>query len=158
MARRRQRSRTNRYASRRKRRRQAGIPLRGRSNRPSGRATRAPQDDAHRPRHPEVLSAAKRRKAPKDEQHNQGASMRKSFLAAASAAALTAGMSVASAQDLSQPLPFTLKTKPSTTGGASVNVPPGSAPASPNNGDLWTTLTGLWARINGATVPIVSGP
>jgi len=84
--------------------------------------------------------------------------MRKLILAAASAAVLTAAQWPAHAQDLSQPLPFTLKTKPSTTAGASVNVPPGAAPASPNNGDLWTTLTGLWARVNGTTVPIISGP
>jgi hypothetical protein len=84
--------------------------------------------------------------------------MRKLLFSAVSAAALVAGMPFASAQDLSQPLPFTLKTKPSTSTGASANIPPGTAPASPNNGDLWTTITGLWARINGNSVPIVSGP
>jgi hypothetical protein len=33
-----------------------------------------------------------------------------------------------------------------------VNLRPGSAPASPQNGDCWTTIAGLFCRINGATV------
>lgn len=33
-----------------------------------------------------------------------------------------------------------------------VNLRPGSAPASPSNGDCWTTTAGLFCRINGATV------
>jgi hypothetical protein len=40
----------------------------------------------------------------------------------------------------------------SATGGAGFNLPHGAAPTSPTNGDLWTTTTGLFARINGATV------
>lgn len=36
-------------------------------------------------------------------------------------------------------------------GYASVNLPHGTAPSSPANGDLWTTTAGLFARINGAT-------
>ncbi len=39
----------------------------------------------------------------------------------------------------------------STTGGASINIPPGTAPTSPNNGDVWTTSSGVFARIAGAT-------
>lgn len=35
--------------------------------------------------------------------------------------------------------------------GAGLNLVPGSAPASPNDGDLWTTSSGLFARIDGAT-------
>lgn len=34
---------------------------------------------------------------------------------------------------------------------APVNLAPGSVPASPNNGDLWTTSSGLFAQINGTT-------
>lgn len=42
-----------------------------------------------------------------------------------------------------------------TTGTVStpiVNLRPGTAPASPQNGDCWTTIAGLFCRINGATV------
>ncbi len=38
-----------------------------------------------------------------------------------------------------------------TTAGASLNIPPGTAPTSPSNGDVWTTTSGMYARINGAT-------
>jgi hypothetical protein len=70
----------------------------------------------------------------------------------------TATAQRAHAQDFSGQWPFTIKAKPSTTASASINIPPGTAPTSANNGDLYTTITGLWARINGTTVPIVSGP
>lgn len=40
----------------------------------------------------------------------------------------------------------------STTAAASLNVPAGTAPTSPVNGDLWTTTAGLYAQINGSTV------
>lgn len=40
----------------------------------------------------------------------------------------------------------------STTSLASLNLPHGSAPTSPVNGDIWTTTAGLFVRINGATV------
>ena len=40
----------------------------------------------------------------------------------------------------------------STTSAATFNVPHGTAPSSPNNGDMWTTTAGLYVRINGATV------
>jgi hypothetical protein len=33
-----------------------------------------------------------------------------------------------------------------------LNVPHGAAPTSPNNGDVWTTTAGMYARINGSTV------
>lgn len=39
---------------------------------------------------------------------------------------------------------------PATRG--SVNLPPGSAPSVPQDGDLWTTTAGVFARINGGTV------
>jgi hypothetical protein len=40
----------------------------------------------------------------------------------------------------------------STTTKAGLNVAPGSAPTSPVNGDLWSTTTGFFGRVNGATV------
>ncbi len=35
---------------------------------------------------------------------------------------------------------------------ASVNLPHGTAPTAPVDGDLWTTTAGLFVRINGVTV------
>lgn len=43
-------------------------------------------------------------------------------------------------------------TAASATGGSGLRVPHGAAPTTPTNGDVWTTTTGLFARINGATV------
>lgn len=43
-------------------------------------------------------------------------------------------------------------TAASTTGGAGLRIPPGAAPTSPVDGDMWTTTTGAFARINGVTV------
>ena len=43
----------------------------------------------------------------------------------------------------------------SNSGGASINLAPGVAPTSPNNGDLWATSTGLFARINGSTATVL---
>jgi hypothetical protein len=39
-----------------------------------------------------------------------------------------------------------------TTGAAGFNLPHGTAPTVPVNGDTWTTTTGMFVRINGATV------
>jgi hypothetical protein len=39
----------------------------------------------------------------------------------------------------------------SASGGAGFNLPHGAAPTSPNNGDVWTTTGGLYARVNGST-------
>lgn len=39
-----------------------------------------------------------------------------------------------------------------TTSIPSIRLPHGTAPSAPTNGDLWTTTTGLFARINGTTV------
>ncbi|EKN67507.1 phage tail protein [Schinkia azotoformans] len=36
-------------------------------------------------------------------------------------------------------------------GEASLNLPHGVAPSSPENGDLWTTTSGLFVRLNGTT-------
>ena len=43
-------------------------------------------------------------------------------------------------------------TTASATGGAGFNLPHGTAPTSPVNGDFWTTTLGVYARINGSTV------
>jgi hypothetical protein len=46
----------------------------------------------------------------------------------------------------------------SATGGAGFNVPPGTAPTSPANGDMWSTSAGLFVRIAGVTVgPLLAG-
>jgi hypothetical protein len=44
-----------------------------------------------------------------------------------------------------------LTTAASTTTQAGLNIPAGTAPTSPSNGDVWTTTGGLFARINGST-------
>lgn len=52
----------------------------------------------------------------------------------------------------------TLNTVASTTSVAGLNVPAGTAPSSPVNGDVWTTTAGMFARINGSTVgPFAAG-
>lgn len=43
-------------------------------------------------------------------------------------------------------------TTASVAGKAGLNVPHGTAPSSPVDGDIWTTTTGLYVRINGVTV------
>lgn len=43
-------------------------------------------------------------------------------------------------------------TAASATGNAGLNLPHGTAPTSPANGDIWTTTSGLFAQINAATV------
>ena len=44
----------------------------------------------------------------------------------------------------------------STSGGATLNVPQGVAPSSPVNGDIWTTSTGIFARIATVTRQLAS--
>lgn len=39
----------------------------------------------------------------------------------------------------------------STTSFASLNIPHGTAPTTPANGDVWTTTSGMYVRINGVT-------
>lgn len=46
---------------------------------------------------------------------------------------------------------------PSALTGAGINLSPGVDPASPNNGDLWVTSSGLFVRINGATIGPLAG-
>jgi hypothetical protein len=44
-----------------------------------------------------------------------------------------------------------------TTSITSIRLPHGTAPTSPTNGDIWTTTTGIFVRVNGATVgPLAS--
>lgn len=45
-----------------------------------------------------------------------------------------------------------LTTAPSTTTATGFNIPPGVAPTLPNNGDIWETSAGIFARVNGATI------
>ena len=45
-----------------------------------------------------------------------------------------------------------------TTSFASLRIPHGTAPTSPNNGDIWSTSAGVFARVNGVTVgPLGTG-
>ncbi len=39
-----------------------------------------------------------------------------------------------------------------TTSFASLRIPHGTAPSSPTNGDIWSTTTGIFVRVNGSTV------
>jgi hypothetical protein len=52
-----------------------------------------------------------------------------------------------------------INTIPSTTANAGFNLPHGSGPTSPVNGDIWTTTSGFFARVNGGTAqfPALSG-
>ncbi len=50
-----------------------------------------------------------------------------------------------------------LTTVASSSGNSGVSLPHGTAPSSPVNGDLWTTTSGLFARINNSTYgPLLS--
>jgi hypothetical protein len=44
-----------------------------------------------------------------------------------------------------------------TASQASVRLPHGVSPTTPTNGDMWSTTLGLFAQVNGATVPLVTG-
>lgn len=51
-----------------------------------------------------------------------------------------------------------LTTAASAAGGAGLNVPHGTAPSAPVNGDFWSTTAGFYGRVNSATVgPFGSG-
>lgn len=70
------------------------------------------------------------------------------------ALALTPAMAVGIAGSTSTALNLAA----STTSVSSLRLGHGSAPTSPTNGDLWTTTSGLFVRINGATVgPLAAG-
>ena len=45
----------------------------------------------------------------------------------------------------------------SISGAPSIRIPHGSAPSSPTNGDMWTTTSGIFHRVNGATVQVSTG-
>lgn len=45
-----------------------------------------------------------------------------------------------------------LATAASVVGGANLNIPQGTAPTTPGNGDIWATSAGLFGRFNGATI------
>jgi hypothetical protein len=45
-----------------------------------------------------------------------------------------------------------LSTVATAAGAAGLNLPHGTAPSAPVDGDIWTTTAGLFVRINGATV------
>ena len=50
-----------------------------------------------------------------------------------------------------------LGTTASTVTQSGFNIPPGTAPGTPVNGDIWTTTAGIFVQINGATVgPLAS--
>jgi hypothetical protein len=55
------------------------------------------------------------------------------------------------------PAATTLQLNAPTTGAASINLPHGTAPTSPTDGDCWTTTSALSCRINGSTVSYGSG-
>jgi hypothetical protein len=48
-----------------------------------------------------------------------------------------------------------LVTAPSATNSAGFNLPPGVAPTSPNNGDMWAEIGGLFVQINGSTIELI---
>jgi hypothetical protein len=51
-----------------------------------------------------------------------------------------------------------LNTAPSTTTSSGFRIRHGAAPSSPSNGDVWTTTSGMYVRINGTTVgPLGTG-
>jgi hypothetical protein len=51
-----------------------------------------------------------------------------------------------------------VSTLSSTTGSAGIRVPHGVAPTTPVDGDMWTTTSGLFLRVNGGTVgPLAAG-
>lgn len=51
-----------------------------------------------------------------------------------------------------------LTTAASTAEGAGLNLPPGDAPGSPKDGDMWSTISGVFIRANGVTVgPLGTG-
>lgn len=51
-----------------------------------------------------------------------------------------------------------LVTSATAAGGAGFNLPPGTAPTTPVDGDIWTTTASAFARINGVTVSLGGAP
>jgi hypothetical protein len=50
-----------------------------------------------------------------------------------------------------------LTTAASTSASSGFNITPGTAPSSPNNGDLWTTSTGIFINLSGTTYQLATG-
>lgn len=50
-----------------------------------------------------------------------------------------------------------VSTAASASGGAGLRIPHGSAPSAPTNGDVWTTTSGVFVRVNGGTMQLGSG-
>lgn len=71
-------------------------------------------------------------------------------------AGVTGGLAIsAGAGTLSLAAPTTtgkLTTAATVTGNAGLNLPHGTAPTSPVNGDIWTTTAGFFGRVNGSTI------
>lgn len=65
-----------------------------------------------------------------------------------------AGVAIATFAAASIAFAQPLHAKASAAGGAGLRVPHGTAPSSPVNGDIWTTTSGVFARVNGATVAL----
>jgi hypothetical protein len=59
---------------------------------------------------------------------------------------------IISGQTRQLPAGDTLQVNASASGGASINIPHGTAPSAPVNGDCWTTTSGMFCRINGSTI------
>lgn len=77
-----------------------------------------------------------------------GAVTAESTLAVTGTSALTGHVGIGGASSASA----SLLTKAATTALSSVRLPHGAAPTAPVDGDMWTTTTGLFIRINGVTV------
>ncbi len=50
-----------------------------------------------------------------------------------------------------------LTTASSTSSAAGFNIPQGQTPTAPQNGDIWTTLSGVFVQINGTTIGPLAG-
>lgn len=75
------------------------------------------------------------------------------FLALAGAAlAAPPTTTTVPSQLLTMPLDSILTTMTPTTAGAGFNLPQGTLPTSPNNGDVWMTSAGLFFRVAGTTI------
>jgi hypothetical protein len=67
------------------------------------------------------------------------------------ATSLTEVVRITAAGDINV-LAGAVNTLATAAGGAGLNLPHGTAPSSPVDGDIWTTTAGLYVRINGSTV------
>ncbi|MEV5033690.1 hypothetical protein MRBLMC3_002927 [Sphingobium sp. LMC3-1-1.1] len=80
------------------------------------------------------------------------------FALAAPTFAAEAPLVIQSGQIRKLPSATALQLSAPTTANSSINLPHGTAPVSPSNGDCWTTTAGLYCRISGATVgPYATG-